>query len=44
MGTITYKIGDETVAKVDITAAESVKRAGFLDIIKEIFYRTVSLS
>ena len=44
VGTITYKIGEETVAKVDITAAESVKRAGFLDIIKEIFYRTVSLS
>ena len=44
VGTITYKIGDETVAKVDITAAESVKRAGFLDIFKEIFYRTVSLS
>jgi len=44
VGTITYKIGDETVAKVDITAAESVKKAGFLDIFKEIFYRTVSLS
>lgn len=44
VGTITYKIDGETVASVDITAAESVKRAGFFDIFREIFYRTVSLS
>ena len=44
VGRILYKIGDETVAEVEITAAETVKRAGFADIVRDIFYRTVSLS
>ena len=44
VGKIIYKIEDETVASVDITAAETVRRAGFFDIVKGIFYKTVSLS
>ena len=44
VGRIIYKIDDDAVASVDITAAESVKRAGFFDVLKEIFQRTVFLS
>ena len=44
VGRIIYKIGDETVAELDITAAETVKRASFFDVVKDIFYKTMSLS
>ncbi len=44
VGRIVYKIGEEMVAEVEITAAETVKRAGFFDITKSIFYKTVCLS
>ena len=44
VGRIYYKIGDETVASVEIKAAETVKKAGFFDIFKEIFHKTASLA
>ena len=44
VGMIHYRIGDETVASIEIKAAETVKKAGFFDIFKEIFHKTASLA
>jgi D-alanyl-D-alanine carboxypeptidase (penicillin-binding protein 5/6) len=43
VGRILYKIGDEVVTEVEIVSAQSVKRAGFTDILRNIFHKTASL-
>lgn len=44
VGKMIYKIGDETVASVDITAKEDVRKMEFADILKSLFDATMSLS
>lgn len=44
VGKMIYKIGDETVASVDITAKEDVRKMEFSDILKSLFDATMSLS
>ena len=44
VGKITYKIGDEIAAQVDITAACDVDRMKVGDLVKKIFEKTMILS
>lgn len=43
VGKMIYKIGDEIVASVDITAKEDVRKMEFPDILKRLFAKTMSL-
>ena len=44
VGKMRYKIGDDTIAEVDIVLAEDVRRMGFADVLGSIFKKTMSLS
>lgn len=44
IGKTVYRLNGEIVAEVPIRASEEVRRAGFIDIVNEIFRRTMTFS
>ena len=39
IGTITYYIGDKTIGSIDIIATDEVKKTGYVDYLKKIWYK-----